>query len=935
MTCGFAFAGRGKAVGAVAPLATLAIMLVLAGCGGQPVRPQTYDPGDTASWFSGSATPGVSELYKADYEEGRSAYAQGDYVTALNRYGRLAEKGVPEAAYELGKAYRYGNGAPENPELAAQWLIAAVSQPNSRRPHASYHLGTLFLEGEGVPRDPELARRLLQQAVENGYPRAGLPLARIYAAGLGVQQDVTRAHDLALQSAESGDIESYLWLLRGYQADGILGADPQSASRLAAEVTAKLRQRIAEQQEPRAMRDLALIHYQGLGVPSDQGTAIRLLERAAQLGHPEYLGSFGEALMKGEEGFDRAPQEGLRLLRLSASRYWYPEGMSLIAEAYRDGLGTRRDPVEAENWFRRAVEAGSDRAALEYGRMLVAREGDPEALQRGVTLLERAAQQDMPYAWSTLGALHMEQAFPGADPAKGFDYLRRAHEAGVASATSELGQAYLEGRGVNRDPDKAVMLLERAAGQGQAGAMATLGQAYLEGDVLPRRPELAKEWLTKAEEAGVESARFRLGRALLSGEIAGDAAKGLRIVAGYAQSGNTLAMMDLGRAMRDGKTVPRDEAAARQWFENAAAAGEPDAEAALASMLYGAAGDEVVDLAKLEEAARLGHAGAMSRLGRAYLEGAGVPANPTKGRVWLSRAAGAGNTSAAQSLGSAYLHGDHGLERDPVEGRRLLEMAVAARDVNAERDLGYALIEPRESGLPANLESGLRLLTLAARKGDRYAMELLGRSYLDGTSVMPPQPENAKVWLELAADHGDVSAMTALGSGYLDGTLPGGDRKRGIRYLERSAARGDDTARTKLGNAYLFGAHGLPVQLEKGTELLQTAADNGHAGAMAALGRAYLDGTLGERRLAEGARLLYLAARTGHPTARYVLAEAYLESQGLESANRDYAQAWLDTVVAGDTDAAVATLTEMLREAPVAQPDAGGERTNQGAKVRP
>src|SRR3546814_7187936 len=82
---------------------------------------------------------------------------------------------------------------------------------------------------------------------------------------------------------------------------------------------------------------------------------------------------------------------------------------------------------------------------------------------------------------------------------------------------------------------------------------------------------------------------------------------------------------------------------------------------------------------------------------------------------------------------------------------------------------------------------------------------------------------------------------------------------------------------------------------------------------MAALGRAYLDGTLGERRIDEGARLLFDAARAGHPTARYVLAEAFLESQGLESANRDYAQAWLETVVAGETDAALATLTEMLR----------------------
>src|SRR3546814_6073493 len=110
--------------------------------------------------------------------------------------------------------------------------------------------------------------------------------------------------------------------------------------------------------------------------------------------------------------------------------------------------------------------------------------------------------------------------------------------------------------------------------------MMALGQGYLEGDVLPRRPDLAKQWLEKADASGVSSARFMLGRALLSGEIPGDPAEGLRIVASFAQSGNTLAMMDLGRAMRDGKTIPRDREAARRWFENAMRAGDPGAKAA-------------------------------------------------------------------------------------------------------------------------------------------------------------------------------------------------------------------------------------------------------------------------------------------------------------------------------------------------------------------
>ena len=906
-----------RALGALA-----ATMLLAAGCATDAVRPIPYQQANTESWFAGSSAYDLSETYKADYEEGRAAYAAEDYAEAVNRYGELAEDGVPEAAYELGKAYRYGNGVPQDSAKAAQWLIAAVSRPNSRWPHASYHLGTMFMAGEGVPQDFVLARRLLQQAADNGYLRAALPLAQLYAEGKGIERDPAKARELALRSADSGDVKSYLWLLRAYRPGGVLGEDQRQSALLAGRLSALLHQRIDEHNDPRAMRDLAIIHYQGLGVAADREAAMQWLERAAQLRHPEYLANFGEDVLKGTNGFEADPPAGFRILRVAATRYWYPEAMAMIAEAYRDGLGTRPDPVAAENWFRRAVDAGSVMAKLEYGRMLVARKDDPQAVQQGVALLEQSASAETPYAWAALGDLHIDQAFPGADPAKGVEYLERAHQAGVASATAHLGQAYLEGRGVPKDPAKAVPLLQRAAEAGQPGAMMALGQGYLEGKGLPRRPDLAKKWLEQADASGVASARFMLGRALLSGEIPGDSAEGLRIVASFAQSGDTLAMMDLGRAMRDGKTIPRDRDAARRWFENAMRAGDPAAKPALASMLYASTGRGVVQFAKLEEAAEFGHAGAMSQLGQTYLRGEGIPANAVKGRIWLERAAGAGNLHAAQTLGSAYLHGDYGLERDPAEGRRLLEKAVAVGDPNAERDLGHALIAPGDSGFAPDVERGLRLLTLAAQKGDSYAMELLGRTYLEGGAGIRPDPENAEVWLARAADHGDVSSMAALGSAHLDNTLPGSNPEEGIAYLERAAAQGDDAARARLGTAYLVGSATLPAQPAKGAELLEAAADNGHAGAMAALGRAYLDGTLGERRIDEGARLLFEAARAGHPTARYVLAEAFLQSQGLESANRDYAQAWLETVVAGDTDAALATLTEMLREGNLPDPAA-------------
>src|SRR3546814_2681757 len=72
--------------------------------------------------------------------------------------------------------------------------------------------------------------------------------------------------------------------------------------------------------------------------------------------------------------------------------------------------------------------------------MLVERKDDPQSLQRGVALLEQAASAETPYAWTALGDLHLDGAFPGADPAKGVAYLERAHKAGIPSATARLGE---------------------------------------------------------------------------------------------------------------------------------------------------------------------------------------------------------------------------------------------------------------------------------------------------------------------------------------------------------------------------------------------------------------------------------------------------------------------------------------------------------------
>jgi TPR repeat protein len=794
------------------------VMFLISGCSVTPLRPVAYQDANVEAWFS-SRTNKLVNTDKIAYENAVYAYDAQKYEEAIAAFRQLAHDGVGEAAFELGNAYRTGTSVPVDPALAAHWMMAAMSKPHSRSPHASFYLGTMFLEGEGVPRDATLAKRLLEQASRSGYVRANLPLARVYAEGIGVPADIAQAEKLARASAEAGDPASYLWLLRGYQPGGILGENRVRATEMSEKVIPILQNRIRQERDPGAMRDLAAIYYEGLGRPKDTQTGLHWLTQAAQAGEPKYLVNLGEDILKGTDGQDANPDQGFKILESAAQQFRHPEAMELVADAYRDGIGTERDLKKAEEWYQQAAEAGSIKAALDYGRMLVDRRDDSASMQRGVKYLEKAAKYGEPFAWAKLGEMHVDQAFPGADPAKGVTYLQRAHDAGIPSATSELGQVYLEGRGASADPAKAEALLKQAAEQGQSGAVITLGQAYLHGAVAPSQAGEAQQWLKKS--------------------------------------------------------------------------------------------------------AALGHAGAMRQLGRMYLEGHGVEPNPMEGMAWLQRAVEKGDPDAAETLGSAYLWGQYGLDRDPMTGWQLLEKSAAADNPAAQRVLGHTLIDPRDSGISPNPSRGIQLLRQSADSGDGYAMELLGIAYLDGVNGMKPRPDEAKMWLERAAQTGDVSSMTKLGTAYVDGSVLKRRVRTGMKYLEQAAAQGDDTARTALGRIYLYGIEDIPPQPKRGEALLKRSIAHGDAGAKAALGRAYVTGALGERRVDEGARYLFEAARSGHPSARLVLAEAFLESQGLEGVNRDYAQAWLDTVVGSDTSAALETLTEMLREAKTSVPDDG------------
>jgi TPR repeat protein len=119
----------------------------------------------------------VSMNASAGLDEGRSAALKGDYATAIREWKPLADKGDPDAQYNMGLLYAYGDGVPLDYVQAATWYRKAADQGVS---DAQLNLGVMYYNGKGVPFDKSQARYWLRRAAKGGDQKAADILYRAF-----------------------------------------------------------------------------------------------------------------------------------------------------------------------------------------------------------------------------------------------------------------------------------------------------------------------------------------------------------------------------------------------------------------------------------------------------------------------------------------------------------------------------------------------------------------------------------------------------------------------------------------------------------------------------------------------------------------------------------------------------------------------------------
>lgn len=113
-----------------------------------------------------------------------------------------AERGNPQAQFEMGERLHSGKDAPRDSSEAVEWWQKAATQGY---PPAQYDLGVAYGHGDGVPKDVKQGLKWMNLAATSGLSYAKVALGIFYLrGGDGITQDQARAFQLFKESANQG-----------------------------------------------------------------------------------------------------------------------------------------------------------------------------------------------------------------------------------------------------------------------------------------------------------------------------------------------------------------------------------------------------------------------------------------------------------------------------------------------------------------------------------------------------------------------------------------------------------------------------------------------------------------------------------------------------------------------------------------------------------
>ena len=184
---------------------------------------------------------------------------------------------------------------------------------------------------------------------------------------------------------------------------------------------------------------------------------------------------------------------------LKAANKGDSQAQALAAYRLKDGIGVKKDLVEAKKW---AQIASQNRNGLGYWLLAQMSSAAGDSLSAYRKHLESAMSCNYPLALSYFARLY-ETGSPDFDIEKdefmAFELYREAAEYGDMESATRVGYLYLVTR---NDPLSAIEYLGKAVAKGDGEAMSMLASIYFNGVGTAKDHDKAVELFRKAAEAG-------------------------------------------------------------------------------------------------------------------------------------------------------------------------------------------------------------------------------------------------------------------------------------------------------------------------------------------------------------------------------------------------------------------------------------------------
>jgi TPR repeat protein len=252
--------------------------------------------------------------------------------------------------------------------------------------------------------------------------------------------------------------------------------------------------------------------------------ATKMAKKLVSNGYPDAMFYLADCYGTGQLGLAVDPKEAFQLYQQAAKAGHGAAAYrtAVCCEMGNDaGGGTRRDPLKAVQWYRRAATFGDVPAMYKLGMILLkGLLGQQASIGEALIWLQRAAEradEDNPHALHELATLY-EMAPPGGkiirDDAYAFQLFEKAARWGYRLSQCRLGKAYEYGQlGCPIDNRSSIHWYSKAAAQEDHDAELALSGWYLTGSasILDQSDTEAYLWARKAAMAEMPKAEFAMG----------------------------------------------------------------------------------------------------------------------------------------------------------------------------------------------------------------------------------------------------------------------------------------------------------------------------------------------------------------------------------------------------------------------------------------